>query len=76
VIAANKIDLPHGPHLAALSAHCIEGGIRLFPISAVTGEGVEHLVQYLADKLKAVQSSEFIVQSRELKDSSIRNAEL
>jgi GTP-binding protein len=72
VIAANKIDLPHGPHLAALSAHCIEGGMYLFPISAVTGEGVERLVQYLADGLKAVQGSEFIVQSRELKGSSAK----
>ncbi|MBM2837348.1 MAG: obgE [candidate division NC10 bacterium] len=76
VIAANKIDLPHGPHLAALSALCIERGIRLFPISAVTGEGVECLVQYLADRLKAVQSSEFIVQSQELQGSSAKNYEL
>jgi GTP-binding protein len=72
VIAANKIDLPHGSHLAALSAHCIERGIRLFPISAVTGEGVERLVKYLADGLKAVQGSEFIVQSRELKGLSAK----
>jgi hypothetical protein len=44
----------------------------LFPISAVTGEGVERLVQYLAGGLKAVQGSEFIVQSRELKGSSAK----
>ena len=76
VIAANKIDLPHGPHLAALSACCVERGLRLFSISAVTGEGVERLVHCLADRLKTVHGSESIVQSQELKGSSVENYEL
>jgi GTP-binding protein len=59
VIAANKIDLPHGPHLAALSALCAERTIPLFPISALTGEGVETLVRYLATQLQT--SSKFRV---------------
>jgi GTP-binding protein len=72
VIAANKVDLPHDPHLAALSAHCIERGIRLFPLSAVTGEGVEPLVRYLAAQLQTVHSSGFIVQSGELQGSDVK----
>jgi GTP-binding protein len=73
VIAANKIDLPHGPHLAALSAICVTRGIRLFPLSAVTGEGIEHLVEYLAATLRTVQPSEFTVQGQELQGSSAKN---
>ena len=75
VIAANKIDLPHGPHLAAISAHCIEGGMYLFPISAVTGEGVERLVQYLADQLKTVHGSQLTVHGSEIADPKPQSSE-
>lgn len=61
VIAANKIDLPHGTHLTALRALCGDSGLPLFPISAVTGEGVPSLVRYLADRIKTVQSSPLTV---------------
>ncbi|MDE2181029.1 MAG: GTPase ObgE, partial [candidate division NC10 bacterium] len=43
VIAANKIDLPHDSHLSTLHALCAEQGLPLFPLSAMTGEGVERL---------------------------------
>ncbi len=66
VIAANKIDLPHGTHLPSLSALCAERAIPLFPLSAVTGEGVEPLVRYLTDEFQKVHSSEFTVQGQEL----------
>lgn len=52
VIAANKIDLSHDTHLSALQALCAERGLPLFPVSAVTGEGVERLILYLADQVK------------------------
>lgn len=52
IVAANKIDLPHGTHLPALHALCAERALPLFPVSAVTGEGVDRLVRYLADQLK------------------------
>jgi len=73
VIAANKIDLPHGVHLPALSALCAERAFPLFPMSAVTGEGVELFVQYLAVQLQTVRSSEFMVQSREPQGSSSKS---
>ncbi len=65
VIAANKIDLPHAAHLSALRAFCAERTTPLFPISAVTGEGVEPLVRYLAAHLQRVDSSQFTVDSSE-----------
>ena len=61
VIAANKIDLPHAAHLTTLRAMCERLSLPLFPIAALTGEGVEPLVQYLARELKSVHRSEFIV---------------
>ncbi len=72
VIAANKIDLPHGTHLPSLSALCAERAIPFFPLSAVTGEGVEPLVRYLAAQLQTVHSSGFIVQSGELQGSDTK----
>ncbi|VUZ84944.1 GTPase Obg [Candidatus Methylomirabilis lanthanidiphila] len=64
VIAANKIDLPHDQHLSVLHSLCVERDLPLFPLSAVTGEGVERLVQHLADQLQ--NSSGFGVSSFEL----------
>ncbi|MDD5560265.1 GTPase ObgE [Candidatus Methylomirabilis sp.] len=52
VIAANKIDLPHDTHLPMLHALCTERTLPLFPMSAVTGEGVERFVGYLADQVR------------------------
>jgi GTP-binding protein len=76
VIAANKIDLPHATYLPALRALCAERAIPLFPMSAVTGEGVEALVRYLAEQLQTVRGSEFIVQGPELQSSGSKNCEL
>lgn len=57
VIAANKIDLPHDAHLPTLHALCAERVLPLFPMSAVTGEGVERLIEYLADQVQASSGS-------------------
>jgi len=64
VIAANKIDLPHAARLAALRALCARLSLPLFPISALTGEGLEPLVQCLADRLRTDQGSQFAVQGQ------------
>ncbi len=66
LIAANKIDLSHETHLGVLRAFCGEAGLPVFPISAVTGEGVELLVRYLAERLKTVHSSQFTVDRSEV----------
>ena len=75
VIAANKIDLPHRAHLAALNALCEERTLPFFPISAVTGEGVASLVQYLADRLKAVHSSQVTVHGSEPSKQGLESQE-
>lgn len=53
-VAANKIDLPHGPGLDALTRFCAAEGVPLYPVSAVTGEGVAALVDHLAGRVPAV----------------------
>jgi GTP-binding protein len=69
VIAANKIDLPHDTHLPMMRALCAERVLPLFPISAVTGEGIGQLVEYLTDQVQA--SSWFGVSSFELQTPSV-----
>ncbi len=60
VIAANKIDLPHDRHLSTLRALCTERGLPLFSLAAMTGEGVERFIQYLADQLKTSATREVL----------------
>ncbi len=55
LVAGNKIDLPHAEGLARLRALCAARGIRLVPISALTGEGVPALVEEMAAMLRAAQ---------------------
>ncbi len=55
IAAGNKMDLPHAEGLARLSALCASRGIRLVPISALTGEGIPALVEEIAAMLRAVQ---------------------
>ncbi len=51
-IAATKVDAADENKLDELTTYCRENGHRLFPISAVTGAGLEPLVNFLADKVK------------------------
>src|ERR1041385_169630 len=43
IVAASKIDAANPDKLAALKRHCKKLKLALFPISAVTGEGIEKL---------------------------------
>jgi GTP-binding protein len=53
VIAANKIDLPDGKRNFEAFKRDVEGkGYRVFPVSAITGEGVKELIYYTGDLLK------------------------
>ncbi|HXY53942.1 MAG TPA: GTPase ObgE [Nitrospirota bacterium] len=51
-VAATKIDAADHEKLEALELHCHEAGYRFFPVSAVTGEGLETLVSFLANKVE------------------------
>ncbi|WP_337286559.1 GTPase ObgE [Candidatus Methylomirabilis sp.] len=58
IIVANKIDLPHDLHLSTLQTLCAERGLPLFPVSAVTGEGIEQLIRYLTDQVRTSSKRE------------------
>ena len=52
IVVANKIDLPHvRENLPTVLPWFEERGIRVFPISAVTGEGIEPLLDEIARHL-------------------------
>ena len=53
VVAANKIDLPHEKFLHRLQWFCAERHLPLFPVSALTGEGLKPLADHLASALAA-----------------------
>jgi GTP-binding protein len=45
-----------GQHLARLKAYCRRRRLDFFPISAVTGEGVEVLVRFVGQRVEAVKA--------------------
>jgi GTPase len=51
-VAATKLDAADPEKLETLERHCREAGYRFFPISAVTGEGLETLVNFLANTVE------------------------
>ena len=62
-IAATKIDAAEPEKLEALKDHCLGNGYRFFPISAVTGEGLEPLLRFLADRVEEERESRGSVQT-------------
>ncbi len=52
IVAATKIDAADTERLEELSSYCREAGLRFFPVSAVTGEGLEPLLNFLANKVQ------------------------
>jgi GTP-binding protein len=52
IVAANKIDLPHGAGLAALAAGRAAPALPVIAISALTGEGIPGLLEAIADRLR------------------------
>jgi GTP-binding protein len=56
-VAATKLDAADHEKLETLERHCRETGYRFFPISAVTGEGLETLVNFLANAVEENQQT-------------------
>src|SRR3990172_9478585 len=50
-VAATKIDAADHGMLDSLTDYCLANGYKYFPISAVTGEGLEPLIRFLADRV-------------------------
>ena len=51
LVAANKVDLPHAKNLARCQSYFAGRGIPLYPVSALTGEGVSDLKDGLRESL-------------------------
>ena len=56
-VAATKLDAADHEKLETLERHCRETGYHFFPISAVTGEGLETLVNFLANTVEEHQQT-------------------
>ena len=57
VVVASKIDVGNPDKLAKLKRYCKRKKLGLFPISAVTGEGVDALKQEMAKRVEQLASS-------------------
>jgi GTPase len=57
VVVASKIDVANKDKLAKLKRYCKKQGYELFPISAVTGKGIEELKYAMAEKVEEVRTS-------------------
>jgi len=51
-VAATKVDAAVPEHLDLLEQHCVGAGYRFFPISSVTGAGLDKLLNFLADRVE------------------------
>ncbi|MFZ0795125.1 MAG: GTPase ObgE, partial [Candidatus Korobacteraceae bacterium] len=56
IVVATKMDIVNKDKLTKLKRYCKRKKLELFPISAVTGEGIDELKWALAKKLSAVSS--------------------
>ena len=58
LVAASKIDVANQDKLAKLRRHCKKHTLPLYPISAVTGEGIAKLTHAIAKKVMQVRHAE------------------
>jgi GTP-binding protein len=52
IVAASKIDAANAEKLAKLKRYCKRKKLELFPISAVTGEGIDKLKWAMAERVQ------------------------
>ena len=57
IMAASKIDVANKEKLAKLKRYCKKNRLELFPISAVTGKGIDELKYAIAEKLEEVKAN-------------------
>ena len=58
LVAASKIDVANPEKLAQLKRYCTRHKLPLYPISAVTGEGIEKLTWAIAHRLEELRREE------------------
>lgn len=67
IIALNKIDIPDGrKNIQRVKGRLEEDGYKVFPVSAVTGEGVKDLIYYTGQLLEELPEEEQIVENDEV----------
>ena len=71
VVAANKIDLPQGRSGTDAIIKALPKSVQVFPVSAVTGEGIQQLLYYLSDELDRLeeQEREAVIEAPEREES-------
>lgn len=69
IVVANKMDVANDEELLKeLEAKCKEENLKLFKISAATNEGLDELIEYVAQELKNIPKED-IVQVDEMYDA-------
>ncbi len=58
-VAATKIDAADAAQLDELSTYCRGAGYRFFPISAVAGDGLETLLNFLANRVEEEREAKY-----------------
>ncbi|HTZ97206.1 MAG TPA: GTPase ObgE [Terriglobales bacterium] len=58
IMAASKIDVANKNKLAKLKRYCKKQNLELFPISAVTGKGIDALKYAMADKVELARADQ------------------
>ena len=57
VVLGTKLDIVgNGERLASLETYCAHEKIAFFPVSAVTGHGIKHLVSYLSTAVENIRT--------------------
>lgn len=58
VVVVNKIDLPEGRSKIDEIKNAMPDSIKVFPVSAVTGEGIQQLLYFISDELDKLELQE------------------
>lgn len=73
VIAANKLDVLYGEEkdiaMELLKTELEPEGMKIFPISAATGEGIDALLYYVHDMLKNIEEAPIVFEKEFFLDS-------
>ena len=75
LVAASKIDVANQDKLAKLRRYCKKHHLPLYPISAVTGEGIEKLKHAMADKVEEVRQAELASAAEENLSTETRKSD-